>query len=523
MIRPIFILLGFCFCIQLAAQEEKAWWVYFTDKSGTSFDPYSYFAPEAIERRIANGLNLDDPSDFPVNENYLNEVAIRVNQMGYVTRWFNGTGVMATEEQVNELRRLPFVREVLAQQNTKWISAQHEDTLRTSSIENRTIANQIGPMNGEQFAQHDLKGKGVIIAVFDAGFRGTDSHESFQQLRFNNQIRATYDFVRKDANVYGTKADHGTMVLSCIAGTYQGKDLGLAPAATFLLARITNEYGDQFKGEENFVAALEWADKQGAMIINCSGGPGIQSYMPEQMDGKGSVISRAANTAAAKGIFVIVAAGNEGENTDKMLLPPSDADSVFCVTASNDQGYVEYYSSRGPTPDFKRKPDGCAPGTVIVADKTGAYSLEEGTSFSAPLLAGFAACLIQKFPDITPMALADSIHRSASLYPYFDYAHGYGIPQASYFFEEKKAVAPSFTIEYKSETSQAKILIKSKPDCFSNQPAYLYYAFSDEQGRIYFYSLYKVGAGDITLAEELIKKGNVLHVFYQNYYEEKQL
>ena len=57
----------------------------------------------------------------------------------------------------------------------------------------------------------------------------------------------------------------------------------------------------------------------------------------------------------------------------------------------------------------------------------------EGTSFSSPWLTGVAACVMQMHPVWTVRQVYHEIQKSAHLYPYFDYAHGHGIPQAAYF------------------------------------------------------------------------------------------
>lgn len=512
--RAVILFLFLLFCG--VSQAQQAWWVFFTDKNGTTFDPYSYFAPEAIERRQQNHLSLYDSTDFPVNSFYLAEVEKRVDTLGQVTRWLNGVGVVATDKQVVELRKLPFVREVVPQQMMEWLPAMVPDTtIDDFDDKPRNVSGQISPMKGEQFNEHGHRGKGIIIAVLDAGFKGADTHPAFSEIRHDNRVRATFDFVKNGPDVYDVSADHGTMVLSCIAGIVNGTPMGLAPDATFLLARIAKEYGNQHRAEENFLAAVEWADKQGAMIINCSGGPSARSYFPEQVDGKTPIITRATNLAARKGMLVIAAAGNQGEAFDTNLLPPSDADSVLSVTAVNDFGYSASFSSRGPLPDFRRKPDVCAPGTAIVADGSGGFSISEGTSFSAPLLVGFAACLMEMYPDLQAMPLADTMRHCSSLYPYYDYAHGYGIPQASYFFEEKKPAVQSFTFERKDDT--IVLHLSANGDC--SQHDLLFCAFEDDERRIYYYEVFRVNnSNDITLPKDKMADGNRIHIFYKGYY-----
>lgn len=525
MLKKIFIVFSvtLLFCEGLFAQ--KSFWVFFTDKSGSTFDPYSYFAPEAITRRLNLGISLYDSTDFPVSEKYIAEVSKRVTTVGHATRWFNGVGVEANEEQIAEVRKLLFVREIVEQHSLTWKPASAgPDTLdETFSNVKRDVDLQINPMQGKVFKDNNLTGKGIIISIIDVGFHGVDIHPAFQRLRFNNSIRATFDFCKDDADVYSQKLDHGTGVLSCIAGEVNGKAMGLAPDAVFLLAKIATAWTNQPKGEENFVAAMEWSDKQGASLINCSDGPDYESYFPEQMNGKISIMSRASNMAASKGILVIAAAGNEGESTSPVILPPGDADSVLCVTALNDNGYVASYSSIGPTPDFRHKPDVCAPGTVLIANGYEEYEESEGTSFSSPLLVGFAACIIQKYPDLSPMQLMDTLHKCSSLYPYYDYSHGYGIPQANYFFDTTAVQERTFTLKRDDLTAVITLEEKYKPACDSDDLPKLYYSLEDEKGRIYRYFVYELANGKpIVIPDNYLQAGNKVHVFYKGYYASLQ-
>ncbi len=524
MLKNFFI--GILFSVSFIGElhSQKSYWVFFTDKNGTSFDPYSYFAPEAIQRRINLGISLYDSSDFPVNEKYLAQISEHVNSVGHITRWFNGVGVDATEDQIEIIRQFPFVKEVLEQSSLMWKPACATIVSDTNPETLRDVHLQIDPMQGALFKQHNLTGKGIIISVIDVGFYGVDVHPAFQNVRFNNNIRSTFDFARDKADVYAEKSDHGSSVLSCIAGIVNGNEMGLAPDATFLLAKIATPWTSQPKGEENFVAALEWSDKQGAMLVNCSDGPDYESYFPEQMNGKCSMMSCASNIAARKGMLIIAAAGNEGETNSPVLLPPADADSVLCVTALNDAGYIASYSSIGPTPDFKHKPDVSAPGSALVAGGKYNFNSDEGTSFSSPLIVGFAACLVQMYPDLSPTQIIDSLHKSSSLYPYFDYSHGYGTPQASYFFDTTSIHPATFKLSRMENTAVITFEERYKPICNATIYPKIYYNLEDEKGRIYKYFVEGETTGNnIVIPELWLREGIKINVFYQGYYASLQL
>ncbi|HEU4717105.1 MAG TPA: hypothetical protein VFU15_04700, partial [Bacteroidia bacterium] len=66
--RKTLFVVSFFFAFIAPSFSQTAWWVFFTDKNGTTFDPYAYFAPEAIDRRNRLGISLYDSTDFPVQQ-----------------------------------------------------------------------------------------------------------------------------------------------------------------------------------------------------------------------------------------------------------------------------------------------------------------------------------------------------------------------------------------------------------------------------------------------------------------------
>lgn len=425
------------------ANAQNSYWVFFTDKQNTTFDPYQYFDTKTIERYAQCGADLYDITNYPVNSSYVAQVETASEELIGVSRWLNAAGVMATEGQISVIAQFPFVAGI------QQIASDVEVASVTESdeTESGTTLDQIAIHHGELFMQHNLSGKGVRIAVLDGGFKGADTHPAFQHLRDHNQIVKTWNFVKKKEFVYEAET-HGRMVLSCIAGMKaDGTMLGMAPDAQFLLAR-TEVATEPKKEEVWWVQALEWADQNGADIVNSSLGYGKQRYMLKNMDGKTSMVAKAANTAARKGMLVCNSMGNEGSDKDwRMLITPADADSILSVGAVRGVDIIADFSSFGPTADGRMKPNVVAWGeNNLVAGEKGNFTHASGTSFSSPMVAGFAACVKQLHPEYTAWQLKTEIEKSANHYPYFDYAFGYGVPQAGYFFGEKPVVKDNLAL-----------------------------------------------------------------------------
>jgi hypothetical protein len=173
------------------------------------------------------------------------------------------------------------------------------------------------------------------------------------------------------------------------------------------------------------MAAMEWMDSLGVRLINTSLGyaKGFsnpkESYTPEQMDGKTSVIARAAKMAVdEKGIVLVVSAGNEGDESSwRIVSTPADVDGVIAVGATNELGMKMGYSSIGPEFLTYMKPN------------VSCFSLF-GTSLAAPVITGFVACVMQAYPTLTNKEIRSILEKSANLYPYGNNFIGFGIPNA---------------------------------------------------------------------------------------------
>ena len=513
LLLTILILLGVA-----GMAQDRCYWVFFTDKNDTQFDPYTYFDAKAIARYQQCGADLYDISNYPINDRYVSTVDGYATEVFGESRWFNAIGIMATEDNAARISILPFVeriQEIESGGMTVASKAQHEEVETLSKNEDPVLTDQLIRFGGKYFIEKGIDGKGLRICVMDGGFPKVDTHPAFKHLRDNHQILKTYNFPNKKEDVYGWSS-HGTMVLSCIAGINdKGQKMGLATGAEFLLAR-TEIDPEPFKEEVWWAQGAEWADKNGADIINSSLGYGKDRYWTKDMDGT-SYVAKAAQKAAEKGILICNSASNEGDDSRWMtIITPADAENVICV-GGIDANLEDYrhisFSSYGPTADKRRKPDVVAFGHAKVANPgNGKYTEADGTSFSSPLTAGFCACAWQTKRDLTALQMKAEIQKSCDLYPYYDYAYGYGVPQAAYFTGDLKPAERSFNLIQEKDGIRIAI-----PKVIEKQDVFISVEGAD--GVLLGYYKTHPDADGLVLKNKDLGEGKKLNVSYNGFYD----
>lgn len=440
-IFSIFILLS-AFVLKAEAQQLK-YWVIFTDKEANAGPAIS---EKCKENRRMLGLSEVQFSDLPLTKQYIINLERAGIQPLVKSKWLNAVSVNLSATQIEKVKKFSFVKQiipiesraVLAKvsskkysdenvgkvQNFANVKKQQEDDLRVDFA-----MKQIGI---EHFLDAGLNGKGVTIGVIDAGFFGANDTQTLKHLFERKQILGVKDYVNpKKKDYFGERESasdfHGTEVLNAITGRNfkENFQIGLATNANFYLAR-TDSGNREFRGEEdNWMAAMEWMDSLGVRLINTSLGyaKGFsnpkESYTPEQMDGKTSVIARAAKMAVdEKGIVLVVSAGNEGDDSSwRIISTPADVDGVIAIGATNELGMKMGYSSIGPEFLTYMKPN------------VSCFSLF-GTSLAAPVITGFVACIMQAFPNLNNEEIRVILEKSTNLYPHGNNFIGYGIPSA---------------------------------------------------------------------------------------------
>lgn len=444
---------AFIFCSS-SIYAQQVYWVSFTQKD-TSFSidlPQQFLSEKAIQRRQKFQIPIQQ-SDLPVSEVYLG----LLNAKGFVvlgkSKWLNGAAVVVPKEaDLDTLTSFYFVNKPVLplgkysppQKASKRIihpneyfklqeAKQPQRKKNTDSSLYGKAFNQVAMLQTQRLHEQGYKGEGVDIAIIDAGFTNADTLLVFKQLRAEHRIKATYDFVQHNREVYEDD-DHGLAVLSCMAGYLPNEYIGTAPNANYYLLRSEYAQTEMPVEEVYWIAAIEYADSAGVDLVNSSLGYNefddiSLSHSAKDLDGKTTMISRAAAIAVQKGMVVVVSAGNEGDEEWKFISVPADVEEVITVGGVDASRFFVGFSSIGTANRKRIKPDIMAQAdNVWIASPRGVFYQGDGTSYSSPIMAGSIACLMQAYPDKTPSQLMAVLHQSGSLYYQPDRYFGYGIP-----------------------------------------------------------------------------------------------
>jgi serine protease AprX len=442
---------------------QKKYWVYFRDKGPAAVgmgslqkDAQLYsvaraFVSDRALRRRGKALtseNLIDVSDLPVYQPYVDELGKQGATPHISSRWLNAVSVYLTQQQVRLIASFSFVKNVTPvvafHRDNEPVEAMPESLQRRS--EEKAEEMDYGPSLEQDSvikvpAVHDLgiNGAGVLIGMLDSGFRWR-THEALK----NIHVIAEHDFIfNRDTTANGPndapdQDNHGTETLSAVGGFMPGEIIGPAFGASFMLGKTEYIPTETEIEEDNWVAGIEWMESNGVDIVSSSlgyttfdDGTGYL-YSHGDFNGRTAVTTKAAVTAARKGVVVVNSMGNYG-NTVGSIIAPADADSIISAGAVNYSRALASFSSIGPTNDGRIKPDVVAPGvSIYVASTAGAsaYGHSSGTSFSCPLTAGVAALVLSAHPEFTPIQVRDAIRNTASQADMPDNFYGWGVVNA---------------------------------------------------------------------------------------------
>ncbi|MBS7632228.1 peptidase S8 [Candidatus Bathyarchaeota archaeon] len=257
----------------------------------------------------------------------------------------------------------------------------------TNSLNDPLVPDQWGWLRIHCDMAYDtgFHGSGVIIAVLDTGVDTT--HPDLK-----DNLISGYNFVDKNDDV--TDLDgHGTMVAGIIAAAANNSIgiAGVAPEVKIMPLKVLTSKGGNWIDLD---LAIIYAANHGAKIITMS------------LGGKSSLLFDAATQAAInfayqQGCVLIAAAGND--NSSEPFYPAS-YDKVIAVAAIDQNDTKASFSNYGNYIDIS------APGVNILSTMiNGTYAYGSGTSFATPFVAGVAALLLSKHPNLTPQEVEETL------------------------------------------------------------------------------------------------------------------
>jgi hypothetical protein len=270
---------------------------------------------------------------------------------------------------------------------------------------------------------------GVTVGVIDSGI-DPNSHE------FTGRIHAQSGDVTGAGRPLGDDDGHGTEVTRVLAAAKDDRDVhGIAFSATILALRAdqagsctTAALGEDAAEcsfyDSAIAAGVDRAIDNGARVVNISlGGAG----------GASATLRAAINRATQAGIIIVASAGNEG-NDAVPAFDPNNPSPFAQALLANGNGLVIIAASvddQGVISNFSNKA-GVSQASVLSALGQGIcceyrddaiYRFDQngqtitrvlnGTSFSAPQIAGAAALLAQAFPNLTGSQIVNLLLTSA--------------------------------------------------------------------------------------------------------------
>lgn len=416
------------------------------------------FTPRALDRRrkVMPDSAIISLQDAPLYEPYLQGLQLLKADILLRLRWNNYAVIRCDSATAELIALLPYVRKIkrtatklqplsIAEPATsmRYVTDNPISHSILAAVDNCGVFhygrafNQAQMLGVPEIHGMGILGQGALLTFLDTGFRWK-AHESTK----NAHVLGEYDFIRRDSITGNEDGDdggqdgHGSIVFSTVCGFLQDSLIGIAPNASFLLAKTEDIPTEQHLEEDNYAAAVEWAEAKGTDALSSSLGysnfnqPEEENYTFADFDGKTTITAQAVNRAVERGVVCVSAAGNEGSR-DSTLITPSDADSVIAVAAVEPDGRsVTGFSSRGPRGDGGIKPDIAAQGRQVVCtayNDSLSIGAANGTSLATPLIAGTTALFLSAFPELRPWEVKKYLYETASNASQKNNASGYGV------------------------------------------------------------------------------------------------
>jgi len=243
-------------------------------------------------------------------------------------------------------------------------------------------------------------GDGISVAIIDTGIQ-------LNHPDLNVNILSGYDFVNNDTSANDDNG-HGTHVAGIVASTLnESGNVGSSYSANLLPVKALNESGYGYLSD--VAKAIYYATDNGARVINMSLGTTYDS----------DTLKQAVQYAAAKGVLLVAAAGNDSGSPCSY---PAAYSSVICVVATDQENKLASFSNIGG--------ELAAPGVSNYSTYiNSSYTKLSGTSMASPHVAGSAALLMSLCTDCSISEIRDVLRNTAVDLGTEDYdiIFGYGL------------------------------------------------------------------------------------------------
>lgn len=273
------------------------------------------------------------------------------------------------------------------------------------------------------------QGDGIVVAILDTGIDRTHSDLADRIIGGKN---FTPDGAEDD---FSDRNGHGTHVAGTIAATNNGKGVvGVAPDAKLLICKVLDAEGSgSYEGiVEGIRYATNWVGEGGekVRIMNMSLGGSFDDESLRQ----------AILDACAKGIVVVVASGNEGDDNETTLeySYPSLYNECITVAACDENKKLAYFSNNSLQVD-------CIAAGVNVNSTylEGQYAKLSGTSMATPHVSGALALIISLGEKLFRRELSESeiyalLVKSANSIGYEPSSEGHGLIQLSNMYKKRR-------------------------------------------------------------------------------------
>jgi hypothetical protein len=297
------------------------------------------------------------------------------------------------------LSRRSDVDRVLYDQRLRPLPAPAPDTVGTDPAPGDSPQWNIAAIGAPAVWAEGDTGQGITVGTSDTGVDGT--HPALAA-GFRGGDDSWYD-PWEGSRTPTDHMGHGTHTI----GTAVGRGgIGVAPGAQWMgCVNLDRDYGSPSR----YLDCLQFMLAPFPAGGNAFSGDPVRaadvltnSWGCPVIEGCDLDALRPATAAlSAAGIYVVVAAGNDGPDCATVTDAPAPYPDVMTVGATDTNGQIADFSSRGPTPDGDVKPDIVAPGVdVLSALPHDTYGRYEGTSMATPHVAGVVALMWSANPKL---------------------------------------------------------------------------------------------------------------------------